>query len=164
MSEWSQAVWIAVGLLLSASLVLVSTFYLRIVSNINNEISRQEANRVLMQEYREFNGYNDRVVYPQDITTIVLRERGAVGVRIMRGTSLKAYWVKDNDIKNVLQAHHWIFDPSKEQTTYSATGVQDLLDLDYVYKSTLTYGPNNEVIGVTFQRGILNGAGEFEES
>ena len=91
MTEWSQAVWIAVGLLFSSFVLMVMVYWFHTGRSINNEISRQEANRDLMREYREFNGFNDKTVYVQDIVSLVLQQRGNIGVRILHGTNPVSY-------------------------------------------------------------------------
>lgn len=163
MTEWSQAVWIAVGLLLSSFVLMVMIYWFHTGRSINNEISRQEANRDLMREYREFNGFNDKTVYVQDIVSLVLQQRGNIGVRILHGTNLYAYWCDDSDMETSLEEcdDSWVLTGSAKQTTYTATAVQEKLDVNKVYHGTLSYGLNGEVIGVTFQRGIVDDHGNF---
>lgn len=163
MTEWSQAVWIAIGLILGAFILSIMVGYLYIGRNINNEISRQEGNRVMMQEYREYNGFNNKVVYSQDIVSLVLKERGEVGVRVLRGTSLLSYWCDDPDLEDSLETcdEPWSLNNGAKQTTYTATAVQEKLDVDKVYLGSLTYGPNGEVMGVTFKRGTVDNNGNF---
>ena len=73
MTEWSQAVWIAVSLLIASFVVSITAYYLMKGRDINNEVSLQEARREAMQEYRTFNGFNDNVVYSQDIVSIIMQ-------------------------------------------------------------------------------------------
>lgn len=164
MQEWSQTVWIAVGLLISAFIVTCMVFYVGKGRQLNEELSRQDANRELMREYREFNGYNNKTVYAQDIVSLVLQKRGAVGVRVLIGTNLKAYWCENSDIEDSLDSlsgDPWSLEGSKKQTTYTATAVEEQLNVNKVYQGTLSYGLNGEVLGVTFRQGTVNGAGDF---
>lgn len=166
MTEWSQAVWIAVGLLLSSFVLMVMVYWFRTGRTINNEISRQEANRDLMREYREFNGFNDKNVYAQDIVSLVLQQRGNIGVLILHGTNLYAYWCSDPDMETSLEEcdDTWVLTGNAKQTTYTATAVQEKLDVNKIYHGSLSYGLNGEVIGVTFQRGTVDDHGNFTPS
>ena len=67
MQEWSQTVLIAIGLLISAFVVTCMVFYVGKGRELNEQLSRQGANKELMQEYREYNGYNNHTVYAQDV-------------------------------------------------------------------------------------------------
>lgn len=163
MTEWSQFVWISISLILGSLILGIMLRWIMVGRNINIELSKQEANTALMREYREFNGYNDKVVYAQDIVSLVLHQRGEVGVRILKGTTLNTYWCDNEDIESALEEcdDPWLLSSGSKQTTYTATAVQEKLDVNRVYKGTITYGLNGEVIGVTFHQGTINSSGNF---
>lgn len=164
MQEWSQTVLIAIGLLISAFVVTCMVFYVGKGRELNEQLSRQGANKELMQEYREYNGYNNHTVYAQDVVSLVLQKRGSVAVRVLVGTNLKAYWCDNEDIEAALSdlpEGAWLFEGAKKQNDYTATKVTDQLDVNKVYFGSLTYGLNGEVLGVTFRQGTTNDAGEF---
>lgn len=164
MTEWSQAVWICITLLLGSLVISTMVYYFHIGHEINNEVSRLQANRDLMHEYRTFNGFNDKTVYAQDCVSLILQQKGNIGVRLINGSSLAAYWCDDSDMESSLQTldtDSWSLSSSLKQTTYTATAVQEKFNVEKVYHGKLTYGPNGEVIGVTLQRGHLNSSGTF---
>lgn len=171
MTEWSQAVWIAINLLLAAVVIMAMVYYFNIGNSINNEISRQEANRSLMKEYREFNGFNENVVYAQDAVSVVLHYRGKVAVRILHGTSEYAFWCSDDNITDVLKNSAGLTNSMGEDssnwsctgatTDFTASDVQEKFDVDRVYKGSLTYGPNGEVLGVSLIKGKVDSNGNF---
>lgn len=164
MQEWSQTVLIAIGLLISAFVVTCMVFYVGKGRELNEQLSRQGANKELMQEYREFNGYNNHTVYAQDVVSLVLQKRGDTAVRVLVGTSLKAYWCENEDIESALvdlPEGSWILDGTKKQSDYTATKVTEQLDVNKVYYGSLSYGLNGEVLGVTFKQGTATDDGEF---
>lgn len=163
MTEWSQVTWIAVTLSLGCFVLSVMVYYFHIGRDINNGISRQEGNLQLMQEYRKFNGYNDKVVYAQDIVSLVLEQRGEIGVRVLKGTSLQSYWCVDPDLETSLEEcdDAWVLNGAAKQTTYTATAIQERLDVNKVYHGTITYGGNGEIMGVTFVSGTVDDKGNF---
>lgn len=171
MTEWSHAVWICVNLLICAFVMSIMAFFFQKGNTINNEISRQEANRSLMKEYREFNGFNDHVVYSQDAVSVILHYRGSVAVRVLHGTSEYAFWCTDDVLKDNLQNSTLLTNTSGQAvanwscsaptTAYTASAIQDKFDVDKVYKGSLTYGPNGEIMGITLVKGRLDSNDNF---
>lgn len=171
MTEWSQAVWIAINLLLASVVIMAMVYYFNIGNSINNEISRQEANRSLMKEYRELQGFNENVVYAQDAVSAVLHYRGKIAVRVLHGTGEYAYWCTDGDLTEVLKNGLGLTNSQGEDisnwsctgatTDYTASAVQEKFDVDRVYKGSLTYGPNGEVLGISLQKGRVDTNGNF---
>lgn len=172
MTEWSQAVWICVNLLVMAFVMLVSVTYMSMGQEINRQISKQESSRQLMKEYREFNGVNNKLVYSQDAVSIVLHYRGTVAIRLMTSnTNCKASWCTDDNIVNVLESgvgiknnigesvDAWSF--NNMQSNYTTEAVSKIFDVNRTYYGEVTYGPNGEVLGVTFKQGKLDDAGNF---
>lgn len=161
MTEWSQAVWIAVGLLIAAFVVSITVYYMSKGMSINNEVSLQEARREAMVEYRTYNGFNDKNVYAQDIVSLVLQYNSQVAVRVMRGTSTVAYWCTNDNIEDSLPNYGWSSFTGAKKTDYTATKVQENLDVNKIYHAELTYGASGEVLGITCKQGTINSSGNF---
>mgnify|MGYP001851989133 CR=1 FL=1 len=164
MTEWSQAVWIAVSLLIASFVISITAYYLMKGRDINNEVSLQEARREAMQEYRTFNGFNDNVVYSQDIVSIIMQYKDSIGVRILDGTSTEAYWCENSDIERTLEnSCGWNLSGTAKRTEFTTTKIQEELNVDKVYQASLSYGPNGEVIGISCVQGTMNEDGDFVE-
>jgi hypothetical protein len=164
MADWADAAKIAFGLMVSAFVLSLMVYYFYIGRNVNNEISKQEATKTLMKEYREYSGYNNKVVYAQDVVSLVLEKRGTLAIRVVNGSTLLSYWADDDAVIAVKGATTpWSLNTSKKHSDYTATDVQALLDVNKVYYGEVSYGYSGEVVGVTFHRGTLNASGDFVE-
>lgn len=161
MTEWTEGAKIAFGLMISAFVISLAAYYMYIGGRLNNEISKQEANKVLMREYREYNGYNDKAVYAQDVVSLVMKKRGEPAIQIVSGGVQTSYWCSDTNIYNTLAASTWVFKGPARQDTYTATAVQERLNINKMYLGTIDYSENGEVIGVTFTVGSVDDAGVF---
>lgn len=164
MTDWTDAAKISFGLMVSAFVMGLIAYYFYVGKNINNELSKQDANRELMREYREYSGFNGKVVYAQDVVSLVLEKRGDIGVRILSGGTLQVYWADgwaEEAVGNATDP--WTLNPGAKRNTYTATAVSEELNLDKSYYGTLAYGANGEVLGVTFKTGTVDGTGNFVE-
>lgn len=164
MTEWADAAKIAFGLMVSAFVVSLLVYYFYVGRTINNEMSKQEANRELMREYREYSGYNDKVVYAQDVVSLIMQKRGSTAVRITVGGNTISYWADDDAEMAVGNIDTpWNLPVGAHQTDYTATAVTERLNINKSYKGTIAYGGNGEVVGVSFARGTANDDGTFTE-
>ena len=164
MTEWSEAAKIAFGLMVSAFVITLTSYYLFVGRSINNEMSRQEATKELMKELREYSGYNDKVVYAQDVTSLIMEKRGTVAIQVTSGGNQLAYWA-DQEARDAIgrSKNPWTFVAGKANSTYTTTAITEKLNLNKSYKGELTYGYTGEILGVTFKVGTKNAAGDFVE-
>lgn len=163
MTEWSKGVWIIVNMIGAVFILTICIQFSYIGKRMSNVISKQDANREVMLEYRKYNGYDNKLVYAQDIVSLVLEDKEDVGVRILVSGSLYAYWCNNADIEDVLQEGDdaWNLNYNKKRDVYTTTAIQEALDVHKIYKGSVRYGLNGEVLGVSFLRGTVNNDGEF---
>lgn len=165
MTEWSEAAKIAFGLMVSAFVVTLLAYYFAVGRNINNEISLQDSNRELMKEYREYSGYNNKVVYAQDVVSLVLEKRGTIAIRVTTSGNTTSYWADDwaEQAVETNPTDSWVLPSSARRIDYTSTAVNEHVNLNKSYKGTITYGGNGEVLGVTFASGDVDAGGNFTE-
>lgn len=164
MTEWTDAAKIAFGLMISAFVMTLTGYYMYVGRNMNNEMSRQEATKDMLKELRDYSGYNGKVVYAQDVVSLVMAKRGDTAIQVTSAGNQIAYWATDDAISNIGRSKNpWTFVAGAKNDTYTSTAISEKLNLNKMYKGSLTYGYNGEVLGVTFAVGTVDGAGNFTE-
>ena len=90
MQDATILIWIGIGVIVAAALLIFSVFVFSKQKDFAKNISEQERVRDTMQEYRKYNSYSDKVVYAQDVKSLIMEERGALAIRVLNRTSLVA--------------------------------------------------------------------------
>lgn len=164
MTEWSEAAKIAFGLMVAAFVMTLTAYYMYVGKSMNNEMSRMESTKTLMKELRDYSGYNNKVVYAQDVASLIMEKRGAIAIQVTSGGNQLAYWA-DSDARDAIgrSKDPWTFQPGKANSTYTTTAISEKLNLNKAYKGYLTCGYNGEVLGVTFKVGTQDADGNFTE-
>lgn len=161
MQDATILIWIGIGVIVASALLIFSVFVFAKQKDFAKNISEQERVRNTMQEYRKYNSYSDKVVYAQDVKSLIMEERGALAIRVLNRTSLVVWYCSDQNIIDALP--NWYFDSAKKADVYTVTAVASTIDDTKRYKGELSYGLNGEVIGITFKQGSVDAAGNFIE-
>lgn len=87
MTEWRTLIVYSVELIM-CGLVLFYTAFLNGIGRTANEIQMKEADAVaLLAEYREFNKYDNTILWSQDVISTILQYRGLPEVHVKYKTS-----------------------------------------------------------------------------
>lgn len=103
-----------------------------VVSLLNIMVSDQEAISGNLKEYAIHNQYDNKHVYPQDIISSILKNRGLPAV----------------SVKSKLGTHTW--STSTASTPYEVAELVLVIDQEVVYDANIIEGANGEVIGYEF--------------
>lgn len=101
MTEWTDAAKIAFGLMISAFVMTLTGYYMYVGRNMNNEMSKQEATKDMLKELRDYSGYNGKVVYAQDVVSLVMAKRGDTAIQVTSAGNQIAYWATDDAVSNI---------------------------------------------------------------
>lgn len=83
----SNLITTGVDLLVVSILLSVIVGMLSVISTYSASLSAEEAEVEALREYREFNQYDSKVVYAQDVISAILRYRGEPVVSVMDGAT-----------------------------------------------------------------------------
>lgn len=150
MDEWKHLAWIAISLLLGSALVYIVVGYGHMTGDMNRAIEQRENTKIVMQEYRRYNGYNEKVVYSQDVASLIMEERGDLYVSFRGAKGLFVYSNNDTVCKKITGS----VAPDME---YTAVKVMESLDVNKVYYGHFYYGDSGELLGIQFKEGTMNG-------
>lgn len=82
MSEWKTLVMLTVELV-TCALVLYNSAFLNNISITSNEIQQREANTMAtLAEYREYNKFDNTLIWSQDVISTILQYRGLPEVSV----------------------------------------------------------------------------------
>lgn len=161
MAESTTMIWIGIGVIAAAAILIFGVFTFKKQKEFTRNISEQERVKAAMQDYRKYNSYSDKVVFAQDVKSLIMQERGEIAIRILDRTNLVVWYCEDRNIMEALP--NWYFDTTKKADTYTVTAVSATISDTKRYKGELSYGINGEVIGITFRQGGVDASGNFIE-
>lgn len=161
MAESTTMIWIGIGVIAAAAILIFGVFTFKKQKEFTRNISEQERVKAAMQDYRKYNSYSDKVVFAQDVKSLIMQERGEIAIRILDRTNLVVWYCEDRTIMEALP--NWYFDTTKKADTYTVTAVSATISDTKRYKGELSYGINGEVIGITFRQGGVDASGNFVE-
>ena len=123
------------------AVVLVGVLVLVTISqNIGSTLSEQKVVTDRMREYREYNQFDNNVVYPADIISIIYQYRGLPYVYV-EYDSTKLIWSSSSISR---------YPTAVKQSDYRATAIASVIDQTRFYRASLIYGGNGEVEGISF--------------
>lgn len=143
MNEWSESVWISVAILIFIALIGFSSNLMYTGKQINAQTREQQDSVERIKEFREYNSYNNKTVYCQDVVSIILETRGEPYIQVSEGAN-NYYWQASDAIavsKSI---------PVQNATAYSSTAILTVLNLNKTYSASLILGDNQEIVGLKF--------------
>jgi DMSO/TMAO reductase YedYZ molybdopterin-dependent catalytic subunit len=136
------ASWLAIGVevLITSVLIMALVAVMMASQTVTAAVLEQDAMAAEMQEYREYNQFDNRHVHMQDIVAVVLKWKGIpyTSVTGLGGGTRK-----------------WSPGSSDDVAGYSTVRVSGRLDPTKRYHSVLKKSPNGEVLG--FEFAVCNG-------
>lgn len=136
MQEWSEAVWVAISLIVTTVVIFFSTVLNGESRNLRNVVNEQHIAAERMQEIRTYLPYDNKEIYCQDVVSFILETRGDPYTIVQVSPSVSYTWNSKTKASN-----------------YSATDIMPLLNVNKTYQATLQYTPGDEggtVVGVKF--------------
>lgn len=92
MSEWKTLVMLTVELV-TCALVLYNSAFLNNISITSNEIQQREANTMaVLAEYREYNKFDNTLLWSQDVISTILQYRGLPVVSVKYTNNSTAWY------------------------------------------------------------------------
>lgn len=120
---------IMTGVVLVGTVVMLGT-----VQILSSALSDQQAVRLDMQEYTEYNQYDFTHVYAQDVSTAILQYRGFPTVKVSCDGTTKTW------------------SEAFKATPYTAVEVNNAVRQDVIYDADIERNGNGEVIAVWFRQ------------
>jgi hypothetical protein len=143
--EWPNAVWIVIAILIFVSVIGFSTSMFYAGQRVQSRLLEDDRQQELMKEYREYNAYNDKDVYCQDVVSAILKSHGAPYVEVIDGSN-KYYWQANQAIATTKSI------PVQNETAYNSTAILTKLSLNNMYAAQVIKGDNFEVVGISFTK------------
>lgn len=98
MTEWRTLIVYSVELIM-CGLVLFYTAFLNNVGRTANEIQQKESDAIeILAEYREFNKYDNTIIWSQDVISTILQYRGLPEIHVKyKGSGTYVKYTLDTD-------------------------------------------------------------------
>ena len=129
----ADLVIVGVNLMVSAAILSSVLLLFSIVGRLNEVIIEQETTSELMQEYAEFNKFDNSHVYPQDIVTAIYKYRGEPTISVSSSKGSSSWTVETSD------------------SYFSTTEINKKIDQKKIYDADIIYSPNGAVIELKFK-------------
>lgn len=111
-----------------------------VVQDLGSVLSEQQVTVDRINEYREYNQFDDTIVYPQDIVSAVYQYRGMPYVYVKCDAN-ELIW------SSTMVSKH---SSANKLSDYKAATITALIDQNRMYKATLEYGSNGQMEGICF--------------
>jgi len=99
----------------------------------NAEIAEQQAMQQTIAEYREYNQYDGKVVYAQDVVSAILMNRGDPEVRVRIGSNVYA-WTE-----------------TSSPCEWSTVAITNLIDQTRMYDAGIVRNANGAIVAYEFK-------------
>jgi hypothetical protein len=141
MQEWKEAIWIAVSAMLAALVITFASSLGAIGGQIADQQQTQYNNMIAMQEYRQWDQYDNTLVYPQDVISFILQYRGDPEAFV------------DTSAGGGAPANYSLqWTSTSAPCAYTDQDISDLLPIGVSYTANIIKDGNGAVIAVQFRR------------
>lgn len=129
--------WIATGvdLGISAAILVCIVTVLNMAYKGNVALSRQQAISDSLWEYREYNQFDNTVVYPQDVVSAIFRYRGEPAIKVF--SSKGSYtWTQNS-----------------KPCEWTTAAINNLIDQTKVYSARVEKNSSGQIVSIVFVAG-----------
>lgn len=138
MEEVFKVLWLAVSLLITGVTLQCASAGLILPREVGRAQAVEQAAAAAVAETRRYNGYDNKTVYPQDIISLIVKERGTPEVHVQRPDGGWYTWTRT--ICGVAGGD------------YSIASVSSLLPVTGLYRGELVRDASGAIVIIKFTK------------
>lgn len=141
MTEWKHLIIISVELMI-CGLVIFYAVFLNNVGRTASEIQQNEANAIeLLAEYREYNKYDNTIIWSQDVISTILQYRGLPEVEVRYKTPVNGA----STVRYVLGMTYYNSSTRKQESVYTNEYLTPQFNVSAKFHSTIHKDENGTI-------------------